>query len=95
MTWATIAMIVATAFDVGTTTVKLRQGCIEANPILQATHINTPLRISIYEGGFTVGAVWSLHKTHKKHPKLSKAVALVIAGSHASAGVWNLKQECK
>ena len=95
VTWPIILMLAATAFDVGTTAVKLNQGCVEANPLLSRTHINTPLRISIYEGGVSVGLVWSLGHVRKKHPTIAKVTALSIATSHASAGVWNLFQECR
>jgi len=95
MTWPVILMLAATSFDVGTTTYKMGQGCVEANPLLVKTHINTPVRIAVYEEGVSVGLVWTFGKAGKTHPKVVKATALTLAGSHAIAGVWNLTRQCR
>ena len=96
MDWAVIVMLLATGFDVGTTAHNLNQGgCYEANPLLKATHMDTPVRIALFEGGVSVGLVWTFGHTKKHQPKLTRAVALGIAASHTAAGVWNLNQNCK
>lgn len=95
MSWAVIVMLLATGADVASTTVKLRQGCVESNPVLKATRINTPIRIAVFEGGVSVGLVYTFGRTKKSHPKLTQAAAWGIAASHTAATVNNMMQDCR
>ena len=81
------------AFDATTTAVKLRQGCIEGNRVLQTLHTTTGPRIALLKGGVAAGYVWSFGRA--KPSKTRTTTALVMAGSGFAAGAYNLTVDCR
>lgn len=80
-----LVMLAGQAFDLGTTAAKMRQGCVEANPLL-----SSPIAISAVKGGAVVTLSLTLPRAHRQHPTVAKWIAGSVAASGFAAGAYNL-----
>ena len=82
-----LTLLFAHGYDGATTAMALGRGGREALPLLsQSVPINLAQQASI-----TATELWALRKLERKHPTLTKALAIASISLHAAATVQNLR----
>ena len=77
--------ILAQGADLTTTVVGLNRGCEE-----RILPFHSPAGVAAWKTGVNVAFVWTYRKEKTRHPRLTRAVALAVLGSGATATALNL-----
>ena len=77
--------VLAQGADLTTTVVGLNRGCREA-----VLPFHSPAGVAAWKSGVTVAFVWTYRRQKDRHPKLTRAAAIAVLASGATAAALNL-----